>query len=279
RASSILNEAGALDDFCVMKWRTLLEAQGKATGGKLRGLAELKKEAEKRNHWETARDADYYRAKLTSDAELFAFLFHGTPHESFRKRILKAIATEPPEFYQWKVGRGAGARVFDVAAGTVEGKEVLKTGQLGHRLACVLASDFYRPARTAALFSAIFPGEYYDPQSSPHRVHQNILRLREWFARKHLPAEIDPGPYGFRLRATGPLIIRVRASGRETRVDKIVESLRSLGVPEFKSSDVIRATGLSKRTALRILDDAVRSGKLEIERAGRSTRYRLKTTG
>lgn len=282
-ASKLLQEASVLDDFFVMKWKTLLSIQGRPTPAVINRFSVLRDEAVKRRHWETVRDSDFYLARFTSDIQLFTHLYHGTPFESFRRRIETNLprgeAIEPS--YLWHLfdgGRGEIAPRLDLKRGEASTGAKLKIGQLLHRMLLALAADFYRPIRTATLFSTLFIGEYYNPQSSPHRVHQNSLRLRAWIEESGLPIEIEAGPGGYRLVATAPVALASNlVEAPSTRADDMLEQARAhFGAAPFGTQDLVAVTGLSKRTVLRFLEQAKTSGELELEAAGRSTRYRFK---
>jgi hypothetical protein len=278
QASELLKEAGALDEFFIMKWRTILKTRGKATPSKLEGLKILKQEASRRNHWETVRDSDFYLARFTRDWDLFCKLYHGTPHESFRKRIRKHLSDvrAVPESYDWLIFNDRkSSKMFDVK-GDMGPDSNLKVGLVLHRLVSALTSDFYRPTRTAALFSILFSEEYYNPVTSPHRVHQNILRLRSGFNSLKLPLEVAATRYGYKLVATKPITIRTHLEGQTSRVQHIFSDIqKQFGEDLFKTSDLMASTGLSKRTVLRLLEEARLLGLIEVAQGGRSTRYRL----
>ncbi|HEX4925441.1 MAG TPA: hypothetical protein VFV50_15215 [Bdellovibrionales bacterium] len=281
-ASKLLKEASVLDDFFVMKWKTLLSVQSRATRSVIEGFARLKEEALKRKHWETVRDSDFYLARFKSDLDLFTHLYHGTPFESFRRRIEGNLARgqKIPTFYSWSLKRGAsGAPSLNLRRGETSAGAKMKVGQLQHRMITALAADFYRPVRTATLFSVLFPREFYNPQSSPHRVHQNSLRLRSWLGENGIPLQIEAGPSGYRLVASGPVVlISELGEGPRSRAEELLARAREVfGAGSFGTQELVSVSGLSKRTVLRFLDEAKASGELEVAAGGRSTRYRFKS--
>ncbi|HEX4923143.1 MAG TPA: hypothetical protein VFV50_03620, partial [Bdellovibrionales bacterium] len=225
RSETLLREAKSLDDFFVLKWKTFLAAEENTTAENLAALESLKAEAAAKKHWETVRDCDYQRAKFTRDLTLFNKLFHGTPHESFRRRILRYLGGSHiiPEEFDWKpFAEQAGSIVLDVGLGQVGGRRVLKIGQVLQKLTAALTADFYRPARTAMIFARLFPGEHYDPVTSPNRVHKNVSRLRDWIRGQGLPLEIRQSPTGFRLHAIAPVVLRSRLHKKASRIDHVL---------------------------------------------------------
>jgi hypothetical protein len=78
-----------------------------------------------------------------------------------------------------------------------------------HRLMFLLCRDFYQPLSVVGAFSKLFPDEYFNPNTSPNRVHQFIRRLSNYFRKQGVAFKIDEMTGSYRLRLpdnTGILI-------------------------------------------------------------------------
>src|SRR5206468_2581133 len=119
---------------------------------------------------ETVRDCDLHRSVATKDEKLLLHVYFGTPHPTFRERILAEYggSVALPSRYLWKK-TGKSSRILDLTDPEALG---LKPGQLLHRALLLLCSDFYRPVRLAALHSRLFPDRYFHPTATPNQIHQ-----------------------------------------------------------------------------------------------------------
>ncbi len=164
-----------LEKFFIYKWRTIAEA---FESPKKIDWNELRKKARHFNHSESIREIDYHEAIIGHDLDLALKVLFGTPFYDYRKKLLNKLPMDVPSFYRM----GAPSPLekdFDLLLGSYIGaREVFKLGSILHRLFCTLVNDFYRPKRIGALFSHLYPDEYFDPHSSPDRVHQILKRFR-----------------------------------------------------------------------------------------------------
>lgn len=283
KAEKFLAGNEALDGFWVKKWRAILEFQQRAGKGtaELRKLLAVRRSAEEQGQWETTRAIDEWIATELKKEPLLWRLYFGTPHAGFRDRLLSDFGEtrSRPETYLWSPGGGAKPRMtLDLLTGKVEGgKGELRVGDSLHRLALVLASDFYRPFRVASLYSKLFPGEFYNPLSSPARVYQAVKLFRLW-ARDHgLPLEIREASGLYRFEATGPFGIRLTLEKQSG--DRYLVRLRALierfSEALFSVEEAARVLELSPRMTLRLLERGMLEGT--VERIGKRayTRYRF----
>jgi hypothetical protein len=149
----------------------------------------------------------------------------------------------------------------------------LKPGQLLHRLLATLASDFYRPFRLASLHSLLYPREYFNPVTSPMRVHQATRHLRAWLEEEGIALRIEEQHGLYRLTGTaGCLITRGEALGHKRA--GILHLLRSRWpAQKFSIGAVMRQLKMPRRSALRVLQAAHKSGELAREGKGAGTVY------
>jgi len=153
----------------------------------------------------------------------------------------------------------------------------MDSGQLLHRLVAILASDLYRPFSTPSLYGLLYPGEAYNPQSSPLRVRQVLKRLRRWLVARRLPLKVAEERGSYRLVASAPCTLRLYLGAAPSdRQSLVLERLREAWPDAaFSAADAGRLLGVSARTALRGIESAIEDGALEKVRQWRSTRYRF----
>ncbi len=271
KAEGLLRETDSLDHFLIRKFRAIaafLKSPGTPT---LTRLHEIRLEAAGWRHWETIRDCDRYEAVALQDETLITHLYFGTPFESFRRKLADDVpAFQAPDSHVWKLKRGAGP-VLNLSTGK-GGRAVLKVGQSLHRLLLALASDFYRPLRTAELHALAFPGEFFHPVYSAQKLRTLISRLRTWLARSKIPLAVIELDGGYRLGAERPCALELpapRMSG-----GAVLEKLRlGRGASPFSAAQAADTLGVSDRTARRYLETAAETGEVEVLGKGKARRY------
>lgn len=281
RAGTLLSAAPLPESLFVRKFQSvaiLLRSRKPAAG--VRAMEQTRAEAVRYGHWETVRDCDYMLATFTADPERLAHVLFGTPYASYRQRLLLHA---PPEFrapsrYVWRLGPpGADPATLDLFSGESSGKASLKVGQMAHRTLSKLASDFYRPCRTATLFAHLCPGEAFHPLHSSQRVHQAVVRLRKWISDAGLPLEITESGGQYSLTASAPFELGIAwAAGATDRGSALFERLRAaLHGESFSKSQIAEVLGISPRAALRAVAPAVESGTLLRTGSGNAIYYKF----
>src|SRR5207302_175208 len=79
-----------------------------------------------------------------------------------------------------------------------------------------LALDFYRPLQLAELHERLYPREYFNPFSSPDRVHQAARRLRRWLQENRIPLGISEELGQYRLSSDRGCTVVVQAVSEKT---------------------------------------------------------------
>jgi hypothetical protein len=202
---------GGLDVLFIEKWKTILKLRQSGAGPashELELLSRLRRKAEAIRHWETVRDCDLVRASIMMDRELLMHVYFGTPFDSFRIRILRELdrPVDIPRGILWAPGRDCGkGAILDLFRGHWSTRKwAWGPGSTLYRIFSVLVSDFYRPFRVGLLFGQTYPGEHFNPASSPGRIHQTIRGLRLFFAENGLPLKVAWTGRGYRLTASTP---------------------------------------------------------------------------
>lgn len=281
-AERALSESEALDELVVRKWRAILAVRRAPKDPRAaEALARVRAEAVERRHWETVRECDRYRAIATGDRARLTRLYYGTPFAEYRERLIADFgkAFEPRESYVWKLGPGS-TSVLDLLSGDADGGgRGLKPGSAPYRLLHVMVSDFYRPFRLVELYARTFPGEYYNPETSPWRVHQAVKELRARLSRLRLPLEVVVTGGDLRLESRKGCGIRVPrpcADEAPSRERFMLARLRG-EVPgqDFSLTDASQVLGISSRSTLRVLSQGMRQGTVVRIGSRAFTRYRF----
>ena len=279
RAEDLLRQTQSVDSFFTAKWKVILEFQKNPTGTSLRKLSEVREQARARGLWEIARDCDRFQAIQLKDGALLSHLYFGTPYESFRQRLALDASPgwKPGQEYVWKLENG-GRPWLDLRSGRVEpaGKP-LKAGQVLHRCLLALSTDFYRPFRIASLFSHLYPGEHFNPITSPARAHSVFRRLRFWLKSSRMPLAILEENGGYRIGALRPCALKVslETSGGGRAVLVLRDLERHWGESPFNVQAAVEKLGIPYRTLFRLLRELVEGGSLERRGAGYRTSYRV----
>jgi len=280
QAGTVLGATNGMDIFFVQKWSAFSAAR--KTKGSPEALAQVKAvrvKAEEMGHWETVRDCDKWVAMVTGDETLLRHLFHGTPYAAFRSDLAK-VPGAPAEWgtdYVWQLSPGKVKTSLDLTDNSPILTGPLRPDQLLHRLFVALTSDFYRPFRVATLFSRLYSGEHYNPESSPHRVHEAVKRLRKFLTDEKLSIEVVETGGNYRLVAAKPFSIRVPLRSLiPTKKNSFLNVVKNRWPDSpFSVNEVSEAMKCSARTALTQVKTAVEEGALVKEGNGPATRYRL----
>jgi hypothetical protein len=131
--------------------------------------------------------------------------------------------------------------------------------------------------RLATLHFRVFPNEHYNPESSPHRIHEALRRSRDWLEETGIPLVIQEKNGLYSLTVTAPC--RVVIPKRELiqhRIGVVIQRLSERGASgSFSVREATQALGGSMRTTLRLLEEGQKLGVISREGVGRSTRYRI----
>ena len=282
RALKATEQAASLDDFFVRKWQAIADVQ--RAGPKpesLERLLEIREGALRIGHWETIRDCDFHRALALRDESLARKLYFGTPHERFRKRLVEGAKgwLELPPSFDWQMGSGHSERVFDLRRAEENEKIRLKAGKSLHSALRALTSDFYRPFLIGSFHAAVFPGEHFNPESSPGRVGFLVHRLRAFFRDCGIPVSVAVGRDGYRLKASGDYAFRIESSIKTPSMDDpyllMAEKLFEAAETPLSTTQIATVLGISERSARTFAKWATEHGRLRKRGGGKLTRYEV----
>ncbi len=244
-------------------------------------LGALRAQAADLRNWNTLRDIELFTAIATQDDQKIHDLYYGVPYPEYRKRILSfwEKPLQLSETYDKKIGRGTPQKIFDVTKGIdLHSKQQLSVGKTLHRLVQCLTSDFYAPFSATRIFSIVFRGVYFNPDTSQQQVYEAIKRLNKWFQDHEIDLRVMRGQGGYRLRSEKGYILRIKGTTQIlTRPDDFLTRLLDAGLSEnFSLKMVVAGLKLPKRSAVRRLSEATDQGLLVRKGKGPATRYSTK---
>lgn len=276
------------------KWSTLNDLLQSHPGSQqsdqiLKKIDQIRQKASSLNSWETMRDLDYHVGVHLKHQNLLLNVYFGTPHASFKKRIeqlFKKHHWKIPNEYFRKLSEAPTTRVLDLITGVEIGVpllEPLKAGQMLHRLLNILALDFYKPMGLGELFSNLFPGEYFNPDTSGDRVTQAVKLLRKWFQVNEIPVDVHVENNRFGLKATGPYAFKISKKVldpmdlHDVGFDLQISQLKTKWpYQSFSAAKAAAQLQVSATTMRSILHEALNKKLLFVSGTGRATLYRFK---
>lgn len=273
KAEDVLSGVKILDFLWLIKWKNILSALREKS---LVPLEVVKEEALRKKHWETLREVDFYRLQVEYSDDVFLRLYYGTKSTHYRERVRKMF---PQALVYPAVSLGedggvgpAGEKDLDIFSLSEE----LAPGTTAHALLVHFLSDSYRGFRTGELHSILFPGDYYNPDTSLNRVHQTVSRFRKTLAQ-HIPfAEIEIDDYIYRLKLKGPKRLKLPAVLPESDPLAIKLFVFDQRYPDgiFASDDVQSFLQISKANANKLLNQWLEAGLIHIHLEQRPRLYK-----
>lgn len=257
----------------IQKWSLIAEA---IENKNMDPINRLRVEAKENNDWGTCREADLFSLKLSFVKTKFLHLVFGTPLEGYRRRIYSEVGSAPDRTI-YILGQKSSPRL-DIRTGEVDGESMLSPGRKCHQLVELLLRDFYEPRTTGSLFFDLFPGEYFNVATSPHRVHQIILRTRQVLEEQNIPVKIQELNGFYFLEITGDFSFRVPLERKTvTLMDLQFENLKTSMSKNsnFTLRQAQDKLQISKCTVWRLLSWAEEKGKVLRMGSNNSTTYSI----
>lgn len=272
-ADGMITDPHSLDRLFLRKWHAVVKI---GTGYEKEGLAilhEVRETAYKLKHWETVRNCDFHEAILTEDKELLYLNYFGTPYKSLKARLHKHLGNNSlPKNYIWYPS-AKGTKIWNC----FEEEKGLKAGTATYRLAKVLCSDFYRPVPIAELHALVYPKQYFNPLSSPNRIHKLVGRLRQIFFKKKIEIQIKEKEGTYQIIVPSGSGIAIQATNSTSRSEalylKAVEFMCSKD--SFVRDDLSSYLKISRSSAHRLIQEAEKNALIEKIGKTRSAFYRI----
>lgn len=275
RAERELREAGnifggtkALDQLYVSRWTTIAESMRTKDES---ALLRFRGQALERRDWESVRQVDFFRLKLSFQRPLFEHLYFGTPYAPYRAKLRRHFGLVPAgDALLW--GDPGAERRFDVATARLDGADTAIAGRRAHAVIALLARDLYRPVRAGEIFGELWPGEHFDIFSSPNRVHQAVSRARRFLDDEKLALRLHSDAHGYHLiRGEGVALSLPLEAAPVTAYGRYLRDLRLVNAESgFDAAGACRQLGISRSAFRRFSVWALENGRLE--RLGASTK-------
>ncbi len=273
-ASEIFGSTQSYDQLLILKWKAIMEAQ---ESGELEPLFNFRCEALARKHWESVREADLFTLKLKFSQSLFDHLVIGTPTEHYKNRIREQLKHEPSESY---IYGDPGSQYLDLGTGLMSGSGKLNPGKLNHQVLLALSRDFYAPRNIGNLFAELYPGDYFNVDSSPLRVRQALSRTRRWLEEHQIPVAIDQLDSGYGLVFHGGFGFKIPLERAPVNSQKLrLEKLRNEFVGRsFTMREACKALSLSSSHFHRLIEFGLLENEIDKTGQGKAIRYSFKDT-
>lgn len=266
-SETLLKDSGTIDAYLVRKQKAILELKQKGFDSQTqKELLKVRQEALDRGHWESFRDCQYHLALAQKNLKEITKIYFGTPYNSYQKRIANHVHITD-DFYVYGPEGKAGRDLYHIGQNWPD---------LPHRLLIFLVKDFYRPRRTYEIFDELYPNEFFDPKSSPFKVHQILKRLRQYLRDDKIPIDI--------VEQEGFFKIRTKIGLKISRLNEPLKDLKSkqdleTELKRFKKAGLFTvnqyASGLKipRRSAQRSLQKLVAAGLLTKQGKAWQTKY------
>jgi hypothetical protein len=260
----LTGNGNSYDRLLLLKWKAVVESAEQNDPAPLKSFRNF---AVQQRHWESVRESDLFLLKLQFDPQRLNHLVHGTPSTAYRERVLRHISDKPSDVYRYGSSEGP---LFDFQNGP-EGSERWTEQALA--VIAALTKDLYVPANMGTLFRHLYPGEYFDINTSHLRVRQAIRRTREITAASEIPLEIIFNSNAYELKL-GKIGIEL---GRSAKPSCWLESLKGeFGESEsFSVSEACKSLKISKTHFLQLVRGAIDEKKVVRLGKGKATRYRV----
>lgn len=274
-ATKILSLSGSYDHLLVQKWLAAIAAKEQ---GSIEPLLQFKKRAFELEHWESVREADLLCLTVVFDQNCFDHVYYGSPQPGFRDRLTKLTSASPSAVFD--AGDRSARAVFDSDSAELVGRNQeshQRASRIVGRTLQGLLADLYAPLNMGALFSAIYPDEYFDVESSPARTRQALRRTRIWLRQNGIDNAIVIRNGSCHI-STAKIAVRYHLHKKNPVADeKVLSLLQAFPVGrEFTAEEAISRLGVSRTGLHRLFVKATELGVLDKLGCGRSTVYKLR---
>ncbi len=279
-AQSYLDQAEtALKDFSgiyllyVKKWKLVLQllTRQKSADFDLQ-FQQLIENSQNKNYSEIVRDLLFFRALADQDDQRILQVLAGTPIASYHRRaalLLKKKFFIPSQItFQQKQASDA---LFDYKSRHFLNKSLLR------KLLWILSQDFYKPTSVGQIFSIIYPGECFNPETSVKRIDNLIFRLNCYFKKNNIFIVIRRRHYSYRMSGLDQMIIYRDLISDQKLALKLFKNKYLL--KQFKRIDLEQILGISSASAKRLLHYALQVKKVRRLNTGPQSRYCFSKVG
>jgi hypothetical protein len=276
----------SFETLYVNKWKLILDLEKtKPSADKIKfrsRFKQLHQQASLLRDPETLRDLDRIAALYKKDLPLFLKVYCGTPFPAYKTYLKEAYVQyfghefSEPETYVWfisKSSRNETVQNINLCNGLVGNSVRLKDKQIFLRSLLALSKDFYKGLEIAAFHDQVFEGEYYNPYTSPNRVHQSIRRIKNFLAKNINSLNIIHRQNQYLLSSQSATTITIPMRSSQVLSQDLEKLISNFKDEDFKVQEVKTLIDKSLRMANRVLEEGLKVGRLRAIGNGRRRRY------
>lgn len=254
KAQSYLDNQDSIDAFLIEKQLIITKGYHRPNKASIHALMALKKEAMRRQHYESIRDIDLHLGILLRSPRILNKVYWGTRSSFYKERLL-SLAKEHKivlnlEEFKFKKNKGTSLNSQNGLLKNALGPSLLKSNQALHRLLKSLLSDFYKPQTLFGLFNDVYQNEIFFPKHSPDKMHQLIKRFRSFLLKSHIPLELIYHQKKYTFKITNDFTLSATADYSFTWQKQLENHLKKR---QFRVEEAQTLWNCSYRTATRRL--------------------------
>ncbi len=244
-------------------------------------LLKLKVKALEQSQWETVRDCDLYFGYFTKNNDLLLKIFFGTRHSKFKNRIIKNfnLNLNIPDRFKMILNQSSikNPVILDPQTGLFHNSEVQFLQHLPLKFFRLLTSDIYLPFHVGEIFSELYQGEYFNPNSSPQKINRLIHRLREDLLNNKIQIDIKVFRKQLYLVYKDNIILLLNFKKRKSfsKLKEYISLKNNFDLLKFDVNSAEKILQTSRRNTNRILQSLVKEKLVLINKEGRKTNYKI----
>ncbi len=246
------------------------------------GVLQFKKACVEADLMEHIRDFDFHLAFAIKDQRAICQLWQLTHSASYKNRIvnrsmvvfrssvkkLQTISFGPIYSLQEHRTENSAARkvesevvTFQIQKGVFlfNGEQKLKLSGMLLKIFKVLISDAYRGFQIGEIFKLIYPGEYYDVNTSPKRVMSIVSRLNQ---RLSILKSVQIVRRNNRLQISSSLNLTLDFTRMKSH-SEFLDWICKLNLTQFRIEELCAQSKLSRKTILRRLAIEIRNRHIQ----------------
>ncbi len=310
----LLNESNLTqrEKIFASKWYYINELEQSKTvqDNALKKLLTLKKNSMKVQNFETARDIDFHIGRIFKNEFLLNKVYFGTPFEQFKNRVERQLTQLNLRladiFYFNSISNSnliySNATIEYINYIDSESKNVNSMNRsstfvtpscykinnfdcLSHlekQTFKLLLQDFYADAKIGSLHAQLYPKEYFNPFSSPQKIHSLVYRLNKSLNTNFLKLSVKFKTSGYSLKVNKNYSFLIENQLKsefksEKRIEVIISKIQSnfKSKNSFNRKDIETLFNVSARTANNYIGAVLNNGLAIKKGCGPAANYQM----
>ncbi|MCK6598739.1 MAG: hypothetical protein L6Q37_10280 [Bdellovibrionaceae bacterium] len=265
KAEFVLKDFTGIYYYYVKKWQIVLMllTNEKPSDFESQFLS-LKNIAKNKNFSEIVRDLDFFKALNEQNETQLINILAGTPIPSYlhRAQILLKRKISIPNKILLNISIN---NFFDYNTRAFLSKPLLR------KLIWLLSKDFYKSISVGQAFSVLYPGEYFNPETSIKRVDNLIYRLNSYFKKNHPTLFIVRKQFSYKFNSHEQVVIYRRLSSNSDLALSLFK--KNFTMSFFSRYDLQKILDISNSSAKRVVRSALERKKIKAICSGSRQRY------